>query len=336
MSSRMDGPLHRLLAVPLAVKIVVANSVAVVLAALLGFVRPPGSHLVGGAFLVLLALVAMGNALLVRLALGPLRSLERAARRVEAGALDTRVPPSPIADDEMRRLVAVFNAMLEGIAGGRRRERRSVSRLLDRVEVDRTLSARELLDDVAQTLSSLQVHLALLDQRRPGGDSRKEVELLRDGLRRALEQIRGIAVRLSPPELDHLGVGPALQAEARRLASTTGVPIRVEGIAPSGAVPPGPARSAFRLVTTLVGWLAGREGVEEVVVALEPGDGAVRIRLRGRGESPLRPGENGVLAELMDQAGLLGGSVRVGPAPPGVLELSVELPLDFPVEGPGS
>lgn len=314
-----------LLAVPLSAKIVTANGMAVVAAAVLGARVHP---LPGGWIVALVVGVAGINALLVRLALRPLRALEGAARAVEEGRLDVRVPHSRVADREMRRVVGIFNAMLDGVAWSRRRDREAASRLLARAENDRSDSARGLLDQVAQVLSALQLRLALLERTSSGEIPAAELAPLRSGVQSALHQVHGIAVRLSPPELDHLGLSGALRAEARRLSSRLGVGVHVSGGFGGDEPPAGTARATCRLATRVVEWAAERSTGSDVEVSLDRDATGLLVDVAaapegGRGLEP-----DPLLLDLMDHARLLGGWIR--PGTPGGSHLHLSLRVPFP------
>jgi HAMP domain-containing protein len=324
-SAAVDG----LLAVPLSAKIVAANGMAVVVAAFVGArVHPlPAGWIVG-----LVVLVAAVNAVLVRLALRPLRALEGAARAVEEGRLDVRVPPSRVADREMRRVVGIFNAVLDSVDWSRRRDREAASRLLARAEEDRSDSARGLLDQVAQVLSALQLRLALLERTLSGEIPAAELARLRSGVQSALDQVHGIAVSLSPPELDHLGLSGALRAEARRLSSRLGVGVHVTGGFGGAEPPAGRARATCRLATRVVEWAAERSTEGDVTVRMGHDSTGLLVDVSaapgaGRGVEP-----DPFLLDLMDHARLLGGWIR--PGVPGGPHLRLSLWIPVPGSSP--
>ena len=64
-------------------------------------VEAAGLPLVLGGALVVSTVV---NALILRLALGPLHALEATAKRVSEGDVNARVPASPVADVDLERL----------------------------------------------------------------------------------------------------------------------------------------------------------------------------------------------------------------------------------------
>ena len=126
---RKDEPhiprwLHPILEVPLEVKLLGANLIIVGVALLLLFgpVHLQPSRLTDAYIVVaVLMLGAAVNVGLVRLALRPLKSIERVARWVSQGRLGERVPTSIVADHELARLSSTINEMLDSLAADRKR-----------------------------------------------------------------------------------------------------------------------------------------------------------------------------------------------------------------------
>lgn len=126
---RKDEPriprwLHPILEVPLELKLLGANLIIVGVALLLLFgpVHLQPSRLIDAYIVVaVLMLGAAVNVALVRLALRPLKSIERVARWVSQGRLGERVPTSIVADRELARLSRTINEMLDSLAADRKR-----------------------------------------------------------------------------------------------------------------------------------------------------------------------------------------------------------------------
>jgi HAMP domain-containing protein len=121
---RISRWLHSILEVPLEIKLLGANLLLVGLAVLLLFgpVHLQPSRLTD-AYVVMgvLMLGAAANFGLVRLALRPLRSIERVAKSVSQGRFGERVPASMVADRDLRRLSRTINDMLDSLAADRQR-----------------------------------------------------------------------------------------------------------------------------------------------------------------------------------------------------------------------
>jgi HAMP domain-containing protein len=121
---RIPRWLHRILEVPLELKLLGANLIILGVALLLLF----GPHdlqpsRVADAYIVVavLFLGATVNFYLVRLALTPLKSIERVAKSVSQGRFGERVPASIVADRELARVSRTINEMLDSLAADRKR-----------------------------------------------------------------------------------------------------------------------------------------------------------------------------------------------------------------------
>lgn len=323
---RRGGPVERFLRVPLFWKLTVANAVVAIVIYFLGlFVGVRIAPRVGTASLVgiaggSMALAAVGavllNALLVRLALSPLRRLEDAARRVQAGELDVRVGDSPLADEELAALMEGFDDMLDTLARARERQRRMASRVLESEERTRKWIARQLYDDIGQRIASMLIRVPTAWRSDDEGGPDAVLERIRVELVEALERIRASARRLRPPELDDLGLTAAVRAEARTFEEESGIPVELD--APTEMS--GPDRSAalafFRVIQEALS-IAGRAGSGGPIrVALARENGHIHGEVRQEGasfsEALTRPREGLLgLEELRERAGYVEGRVGV-------------------------
>ncbi|GLF94921.1 HAMP domain-containing sensor histidine kinase [Streptomyces yaizuensis] len=153
---------------------------------------------------VLCMLVA--NGLLLRVGLAPLQRLSRAM--ASADLLRPGGRPEVTGHGEVAELIETFNTMLERLETERAT---SSARVVSAQEAERHRVARELHDEVGQTLTAVLLQLKRLADTAP--------DELRDGLRTAqettrdsLDEIRRIARRLRPGVLDDLGLVSALRA----------------------------------------------------------------------------------------------------------------------------
>ena len=138
--------LHPILEVPLELKLFGANLIIVGVALLLLFgpVKLQPSRLTDAYIVVaVLMLGAAVNVGLVRLALRPLKSIERVAKWVSQGRLGERVPTSIVADHELARLSRTINEMLDSLAAFVRHSRVLVA-VSPHLESDRRRETRDV------------------------------------------------------------------------------------------------------------------------------------------------------------------------------------------------
>ena len=332
------------LRVPLFWKILLANVVLVAFAAIAValVVEPgdvPGLSLVAVVTLVSLVLVTLVHAVLVRLALTPLDTLSSTAQRVRAGDWGSRAPQSRLADTRLERLRHVFNDMLEAISASRRRQRELARRVLDAEEEERERIANELYAGTAQTLAGVLVRLRVLARHvevEPHGGRLEEVA---DEVRAALEEIRNIARRLRPPELDELGVRAALEAHARGLTDRSDLRVEFVGRIPEDALNEEARLALFRIVQEALTNAVRHADAHLVrVLFLRATDGLVtEVQDDGQGFDPSaaeRQSQIGFgLTGMEERAGYAGGSFSLDAAPGRGTRVRLVLPW-APGKGP--
>lgn len=182
-----------------------------------------------GALVILLSLAV--NAVLIRFAISPLADLRDAAERIRSGDTDARAEMSPLADSSVREVAAVVNDMLDVLSFNRTRQQELARRVLESEERERQLIAHELYSGTAQTLAGVLVRLRIAE-RHQGTGTTGSIEEIREEVVNALEEVRGVARRLRPPELDELGVRVALEAHARSMTEGKRIETRFSGALP--------------------------------------------------------------------------------------------------------
>ena len=109
-------------------------------------------------------------------------------------------------------------------------EMRNLSvRLRHAQEEERRTISRELHDEVGQKLTAMRMELGALERLRTAGHSEFSVSLaqVKELAEHSLRMIRDIATGLRPSVLDDLGLGAALQKQAREFSKRTGTPVSV-------------------------------------------------------------------------------------------------------------
>ena len=303
------GLLSRALAVPLYWKIVLGNAAAVGLGALAAMLllRAPmtSAWLPAVLLLGLTSAVVVVSATVVRLALYPLDLLEDTAERVGGGELSARVPFTRLADTRTRRLAAVLNAMLDSVELARLEEREGSRRLLALAEDDRRRVARLLYDQVAQTLAWLL--LQLRSARRSSGPLPSDIA---EHIRHLVEEVRGLARELTPPELDEIGLRAALEAHVRALAAGRQFRIALEGDIPEERLPAATRLELFRLVEEAVEYELVR-GATTVRVRFAPSLDGLEMELSADGDAGREDPADAELVAVRARARQLGCLIEV-------------------------
>src|SRR5256714_3711974 len=160
------------------------------------------------------------NMLMLRRRFPPLAGLmERGEAIAPADPGDFEAPEAHEAVEEIDRLAASFRRMLRRIVDERRRSGRLVLRAQ---EEERRRLARDLHDEVNQSLTAILLRLEALNQAAPPGVEDELAELKRL-VNQAMDELLTLARQLRPSALDDHGLTSAIASQVRRFSSQTGV-----------------------------------------------------------------------------------------------------------------
>ncbi|GAA3216117.1 hypothetical protein GCM10020256_18170 [Streptomyces thermocoprophilus] len=276
----------------------------------------------GEAFVVVAGLAALvaANAIVLRYGLAPLHRLGEAmdsADLLRPGARAEVAGPA-----ETARLITTYNAMLDRLAAERAA---GAARALRAQEHERRRVARELHDEVGQTLTAVLLQLKRVADRAPA-DLRDDVTQVQEATRAGLDEIRRIARRLRPGVLEELGLPSALRALAAEFTGP-GLAVRTD-LAP--ALPPLPADTElvlYRVAQEALTNTARHAGAARARIALRAdAGGTVELLVRddgtGLGEAP----EGGGISGMRERALLVGADFTVAPAPGGGTDVRLRIP----------
>jgi two-component system, NarL family, sensor histidine kinase UhpB len=301
---------HRL---PLFWRVFLANA-AVLVAATIALALAPVKVSVPitlGELAVLLAgllIMLLLNVVFLRRMLRPLRTLTDTMAHVDLLVPGRRVEVGDAGGDT-RRLAAAFNAMLERLEAERRE---SAGMALAVQEGERQRIARELHDEVGQTLTAMLLQIQSFYADAPL-QLRGRLDELRETARSGAEDVRRIAQRLRPEALDELGLQSALVVLSDLFTEQTGVPI-TRRIEHDLLLPAQDELVVYRVAQEALTNIARHAHATraELELALD-GDGSVILRVRddGRGfDVAGHPASYGVLG-MRERAMLIGASIRI-------------------------
>ncbi len=215
----------RLRSLPLFWQIFLPNVIVLAIAAGVLALSPasvssrPSSGQALGLFVALLVIVFV-NLILIRRAVRPVERLTELMARIDPLEPGQRAPTGG-GSAETAQLAEVFNAMLERLETERRD---SAARMLSAQERERVRLARELHDEIGQSVTGLMLEIDQVAARAPvalEGDLRETQEAAR-GIG---DELREIVRRLRPEALDDLGLYSALVALCEQFATQTGVTV---------------------------------------------------------------------------------------------------------------
>jgi len=326
--SSAHPPLPRLHVRPasLAWRVVVLNSVVVVVATLLLALGPAtvSAPVHARELLVLLAglTVTLGaNLVLVRRTFGPLEHLTRLMHKVDPLVPGRRLHIEGGGAREIEDLAEAFNAMLARLEDERRESGR---RALRAQEAERRRIARELHDELGQTMTGVLLRIDEAIREPEAAD----LEEAREDVRRSLDDVRRIARDLRPDTLAELGLRSALSGLAVRLQRQTG--LAVERRLDDDLPPLGEDAEivVYRVVQEALTNVARHAGAERVVIALGRDDEAVTLTVDddGRGVPAHVGREARGITGMRERALLVRGRLTVGHSPLGGTRVTLRIP----------
>nr|WP_079022396.1 histidine kinase [Streptomyces sp. NRRL F-5193] len=305
-------------------RIFLLNAAVLILAAglLLGPVTVSTPVLLGEAIVVVCGLVLMLvlNAALLRVGLAPLGRLRRAMATADLLKPGTRAEVT--GRGEIADLTAAFNAMLDRLEAERAT---SSGRVLTAQEAERQRIARELHDEVGQTLTAVLLQLKHTADHAPA-ELRADLRQAQETTRAGLEEIRRIARRLRPGVLEELGLHSALRSLAGEL-STPGLRVTTH-LAPGAPVlDPATELVVYRVAQEGLTNAARHAGAGHVALLLGPApDGGTRLLVRDDGRGTGGAAEGAGIGGMRERALLVGAALRVGAGEKGGTEVRLDLP----------
>lgn len=233
--------------------------------------------------------------------------------------------------------VILQNARLYGEVRAGRENLQNLSRRLVQVqEAERRQIARELHDEIGQTLTGLKLSLEM-SVRLP---AEAAMENLRESLvliNELMAQVRDLSLGLRPAMLDDLGLYPTLLWHFARYTSATGVQVRFERTEPELRFPYEVETTGYRIVQEALTNVAryARTDAATVRLAASPELLVLQIRDDGCGfdaDADRKEWNTGGLAGMAERVALLGGNLTVESSPGQGTCLTAELPLVPAVE----
>jgi two-component system sensor histidine kinase UhpB len=269
------------------------------------------------------------NAFLLRRAFGPLGRLAQRMEMVDLLRPGQRL--RVLRHDEVGRVVAAFNRMLDRLE---RERQESGRRVLAAQEAERVGIARDLHDEVGQVLTGVLLQLNSIAEAAP--EHRDDLDQARQAVRRALDEVRRISSELRPEMLEHLGLVSALTELTTTFARVSNVQVERDFPASLPTLAPEAELAVYRIAQESLTNVARHAHASRVMVTLEPGNKSVVLRVAddGRGFAGA-PVEHGGLRSMRERALLVGGALAIKPAPEGGVEVRLEVPATEIVQALG-
>ena len=229
-------------------------------------------------------------------------------------------------DDCLQRcVIAIVRDVSE-----RARTRLQAAARMQASEAERRRIAQELHDDTAQRLAALLLQLRLVARSSSGIDD-DVIEGLRDQVEAISDGVRRVARGLRPPELDDVGLGPALRMWARTVSEEQDVDVVVEADPVVGRLDSEGQLMLYRIVQEAITNVVRHSGAQAAAVEVKVGDDEIQATVRddGRGFDAvhvLKEGHRLGLPGMLERASMIGGRIGIDSEPGAGTTVTVTLP----------
>jgi PAS domain S-box-containing protein len=202
--------------------------------------------------------------------------------------------------------------------------RRLSGSIMESQEKERAALSRELHDELGQVLTALRMDAVWLQKRIAAGGKQADAQLdepaaerargMRDLIDQTIEEVRGLAIRLRPGVLDHLGLMDALEWYTADFERRTGIACVFKRI-PIGSLPDTVATAAYRIVQEALTNVARHAGATTAAVRLKLPDQNLEVTVADNGCGFDADGLEQVpglgVAGMRERAALIGADLAV-------------------------
>ena len=274
------------------------------------------------------ALTVIVNVVLLQRRFRPLERLVDEMERADLSrpGANLREPGEFGGPEEVERLHLAFRRMLERLETERRR---ASSAALTAQEEERARIARDLHDEVNQSLTGLLLRLEALRSHAPAelAHELSDTKLLAN---QAMEELLALARQLRPTALDDLGLKAALAGNVDELSRSSGIGATFEAEGDFSDLPADSQLVLYRVAQEALSNAAQHAGAENVLVKLARADGNAELTISddGRGFTFDQTSRGLGLGGMRERALLVGGDLRIESRP----QVGTRVRLRVPIE----
>lgn len=234
-------------------------------------------------------------------------------------------------EEQVQQRTAQYRQAEQELRASRQRLQELAAFLETVREEERARIARELHDELGQSLTALRIDLNWL-KGRCSGDNPAALERLAGAIEiveNTVDAVRRISGDLRPRMLDDLGLAAAVEYHVEQFAARTGIPCKLQMNRDEFEVDGRTATAVFRAVQEALTNIARHARASAVEVRLEErgDDLAVEVEDNGCGiAGPAQPQSFGLLG-MQERIGMLGGSLEIDSAPDRGTTIRLHVPL---------
>lgn len=253
-----------------------------------------------------------------------------ALRRVENGDYSQRLPEFP--QPEFRQIAGAFNHAAEALQKARADNLALAGHSLRVQEEERRAIARELHDELGQSLSAIKALSAAIRGRESTGETREAATAIAALCDTLFDSVRGLVRRLRPATIDELGLQAALE-DLRQSWCKLHPGIRIdlefaEAVENAGA---DAKIQIFRIVQECLTNSVRHAGAGRIAVMLsiDSPDGVIlQVQDDGRGFDASHPPDGFGISGMRERVSCLGGQFALTSAPNRGVSVEARIPLE--------
>ena len=199
-------------------------------------------------------------------------------------------------------------------------------------EEERTKMAREIHDELGQTLTALKIDLSWLAGRLPEeGELLIKTDSMYELVDEAIRSVKRISTELRPGALDDLGLADAIEWQTQQLGKRSGIRFRFT-VDPDGIVLDRDRSTAiFRICQEALTNVVRHAEATRATVTLRQGANRVSLRVSDNGkgidESQIADPKAFGLMGMRERALVWGGEVRISGSPGKGTRVAVSIPI---------
>ena len=226
--------------------------------------------------------------------------------------------------------------LFEEVRAGRERMQALSHRLVEVQEEERRRIARELHDEVGQTLTGLKLTLEMGRRLPPGGAEKTGLEEAHTLENDLISKVRDMSLELRPAMLDDLGLLPCLLWHFERFTTQTRIQVGFHHNGLEGRrFSPEVETAAYRIIQEALTNVARHAGTHQATVRVWVKQDTLNVQVEDQGpgfepEATLSAGVSSGLSGMRERAILVGGVLTVESSPGRGTQVMARLPLEIP------
>jgi PAS domain S-box-containing protein len=260
-------------------------------------------------------------------------------RRKDGTEFPVQVGLSPVRTDTGHFVLASVidisdrKQALDGLRESQHELRVLTGRLLQAQETERRRIARELHDDLNQSLALLSVELDVLSHKpsEPAAQFRERMQELSARVKQLSSAVHDLSHQLHPAKLEQLGLLATVRGLCKELTQSHGLPIEFSHHDVPAALPEDASLCLYRVVQEALRNVIKHSGARHAEVELSGRLDAIGVRIvdDGAGFDPGSvPGKGRLgLVSMRERLRLVRGTITIGARPSGGTRIEASVPL---------